>query len=356
MADANVRPSRAKLVGAYGIVYVIWGSTYLAIAYAIEGLPPFFMAAVRFLIAGTGLFLWARARGAPIPTRLQWRHAAAIGVLLLLGGNGGVVWAEQHVPSGIVALLVAIEPLWIAVLEWVMPGGRRPPMRTIAGLLIGLVGVGVLVGPGALSGAGNVDPVGALVVVLAALSWAAGSLWSTRAPKVVVPSSGPIRSAMQMISGGAALLMASAVAGEIQTLGASHVTISSVLAFLYLLIFGSIVAFSAYAWLLKVEPPTRVSTYAFVNPAVAVLLGWLIASEPLTSTTLFAAAIIVAAVVLIVTGHKPTDARAADERAAAGPGESRPESSRAIEADAGEDEGEYAASIGGGDRAPSTGR
>lgn len=300
-SSAAGRQARSKLLAAYAIIYVVWGSTYLAIRFAIDGLPPFLMAASRFVIAGTGLYLWARLRGASRPTQLQWRHAAIVGVLLLLGGNGGVVWAEQHVPSGIVALLVATEPLWIAILDWLRPGGKRPSTRAIVGLVTGLVGVAVLVGPGALLGTGDVDLLGAVVVILAALSWAMGSLWAVRAPAEGTPRSAPLRSAMQMLAGGAALFLAGSVAGELPTLSTTTISGSALVAVLYLIVFGSIIGYSAYAWLLTVEPPSRVSTYAFVNPAVAVLLGWLVAGEQFSPASLVAAAFIVTAVVLIVT-------------------------------------------------------
>ncbi len=316
---AGARPPRAALLAAYAALYVIWGSTYLAIRYGIATLPPFGMAGVRFVLAGALLYGWARLRGAPRPTGRQWGGAAVVGALLLLVGNGGVTWAERSVPSGVAALLIASEPLWIVLLGWWRPGaaarGPRPGGWTALGLALGLVGVGALVVPGAAdalrqgaaAGAApgghapaRVDLVGAAVVLLGALSWAAGSLWSASAAgKSRLPASAPLATGMQMLVGGALLLGASVAAGEPAAFRPGAVSAASLVALAYLAVFGSIVAFSAYVWLLGVEPPARVATYAFVNPVVAVLLGWAVAGEALTGRVLAAAAVIVAGVVLL---------------------------------------------------------
>ncbi|HEY0972609.1 MAG TPA: EamA family transporter [Gemmatimonadales bacterium] len=307
MADSSpTSPSRARIVAAYAAVYVIWGSTYLAIRFAIETLPPFMMAGVRFLVAGAILYGWSRLRGAARPSRANWVATAIVGGFLLLGGNGGVVWAEQRVESGIAALLVATLPLWMALLEWVGPDRRRPTGRTALGILLGLAGVAVLVGPEALlGGAANVDPLGALVLVLASLAWAIGSLYSRRAP---MPASPQIGSGMQMLAGGALLTLLGLTTGEGSGVELAAFSTTSLAALGYLITFGSLIGFSAYVWLLRVEPTSRVATYAYVNPVVAVALGWLLAGEAMTAQTAVAAAIIVGAVALTVSAPKKRDA------------------------------------------------
>ena len=303
-AVAGPPPARSMVLAAYAAIYVVWGSTYLAIRFAIETLPPFLMAGTRFLIAGALLYLWARLRGASRPTAANWKGGAIVGAFLLLGGNGGVVWAEQRVPSSIAALLVAILPLWMVVLERIGPERKRPTARTVVGVMLGFLGVAVLVGPGALQGDGNVDLVGSIVLVLASLSWAIGSLYSRRAQLPAAPTLG---SGIQMLSGGALLAVAGLLTGEVAEVAVSQVSATSLAAVAYLIVFGSIVGFSAFVWLLRVEPPSRVATYAYVNPVVAVALGWLFAGERMTVPTMFAAAIIVAAVALIVTGPRPVE-------------------------------------------------
>ncbi len=317
MATTRVteNPSTLKLVAAFGAVYIIWGSTYLGIRFAIETLPPFLMSGVRFLIAGGLLYGWVLLRGAPRPGRRAWLAAGTVGALLLLGGNGAVTWAEQTVPSGLAALLIATEPLWITLLDWARPGGTRPGPRAAGGLALGFVGVALLVGPVALGDAGGVDPVGAVVVVLAALSWAAGSLYALYAP---LPSWGLQATGMQMLAGGALLTGAGLLSGEWGEVDLAGVSLRSALAFLYLLFFGSLVAFSAYAWLIKVAPPSRVATYAYVNPVVAVFLGWALAGESVTLRTVVAAAIIVTAVALITTYRTRAEESPAKELAYAG--------------------------------------
>lgn len=293
---APAGPALPKLVAAFAAVYLVWGSTYLAIRFAIETLPPFLMAGARFLAAGGVLYAVMRARGEPRPSPVHWRSAAVVGGLLLFLGNGGVVWAEQTVPSGVAALLVATLPLWMVLLEWARPGGERPTGRVVAGLVVGFAGLVLLVGPSELVGGQRVDPVGAGVVLFAALAWAAGSIYSRSAP---LPSSPFLATGMEMLAGGALLVAAGAVTGELGALDPAGVSARSALALAYLVVFGSLVGFTAYIWLLRVSTPSRVSTYAYVNPVVAVLLGWALAGEPLSARVLGAAAVIIAAVVLI---------------------------------------------------------
>jgi len=306
-----VRASRLALLGAYAAVYILWGSTYLALRYLIEALPPLAAAGTRFLIAGSLLAIYAVVRGLPMPTRRQWGFAAVIGGFLLLGGNGGVVLSELRIPSAIAALLVAVEPLWIVLLAWAWPGGTRPTRRMVAGFAIGFTGVAVLVDPWA-SGVGHIDLLGALAVTGGALSWAIGSLLSAKLSAKDQPSSPIVGSAAQMLTGGAMLFVVGTLDGELGSLSAAAFTPKAMLSLAYLVVCGSIVAFNSYSWLLRVEPPARVATYAFVNPAVAMLLGWLIGGEPLTGRTLIAAAAIIVAVALIVTGEaKPAKVQAA---------------------------------------------
>jgi drug/metabolite transporter (DMT)-like permease len=299
-ARSDLEPaSRAQVWIALAAVYVIWGSTYLGIWYAVQTLPPFLMAAARFLTAGVLMYAWARPR-AERPTLANWRATAIVGGLLLAGGNGGVVWAEQHVPSGIAALLVATLSLWMVLLEW-LTGGPRPTLRAVLGLLIGFGGLALLVGPGEGLGGAGVDPLGAGVLVLASLLWAIGSVYSRGAP---MPKSPLLGTGMEMLAGGALLLVFGSITGEWARLDLAAVSRESWLGLLYLIGFGSMIGYTAYVWLLRHAPLSLVSTYAYVNPVVAVLLGWLIAGEPLTARTLLAAGIIVAAVVVITTAPR----------------------------------------------------
>ena len=314
MAERSVPASRAAVFGAFAAVYVIWGSTYLAIRYAIETLPPFLMAGTRFLTAGAILYLFMRMRGVPAPLRLHWRSAFALGGMLLLFGNGAVVWAEHRIASGIAALLVAVEPLWIVLLEWLRPGGKRPSARTAIGVVLGFAGLVILVGPQDLGG-GRVDVLGAIVVVVAALSWAAGSLYSREAP---LPSSPFLATAMQMLAGGVLLVTAGLLTGEAGRVDPSTFSARSLAALAYLTVFGSLVAFTAYIWLLGVVSPSRASTYAYVNPLVAVVLGWALAGERLDARVALSAVVIVGAVAMIIAASRQAEleARTAAEKPA----------------------------------------
>lgn len=302
-------PSKAELVLAFAIVYLVWGSTYLAIRFAIDTLPPFLMASVRFFIAGGALYAWMRlVRGSPPPTRAQWRSTAVIGVLLLFGGNGLVVWAETRVASGVTALLVGIVPCWMVLIDWLRPGGTRPGSKVAVGLVLGLAGLFWLVGPDELLGGGRTDLVGAGAVLLASLSWAAGSIYSRHA---TVPDSPFLSTAMQMLAGAVALAVLGLALGEPWRFDPAAFSLRSVLALGYLIVFGSIVAFSAYVWLLQASTPARVSTYAYVNPVVAVILGWLLADEALTARMIVAAGVIVSGVAMITLAPR-TPAPAAE--------------------------------------------
>jgi drug/metabolite transporter (DMT)-like permease len=291
---------RGRVLAAFAAIYLIWGSTYLAIHFAIETLPPFLMAGARFLVAGGFLYLVLRLRGTPAPTRDQWRAGAIVGVLLLLGGNGSVVWAQQTVPSGIAALLVAMVPLWMVLIDWLRPAGVRPTVSVFAGLVMGSFGMLVLVGPEELIGGGRVDPVGALVLLAGSLAWATGSLYS-RSARLAPPF---LATAQQMLAGGLALTLAGFLTGEAAGLDVAAVSTRSLLALAYLIGFGALVGYTCYIWLLRVAPPAKVATYAYVNPVVAVVLGWLFAGEALTPRTLAAALIIVTGVAVVVVRRR----------------------------------------------------
>lgn len=291
---------RGRLIAAFAAIYVIWGSTYLAIKIGISTLPPFLLAGARFLVAGGVLLAWARLRGGALPTGRQWGGATRVGALLLLGGNGGVMWAETRVPSGLAAVLIATVPVWIVLLEAASGAGARPGRSMIAGVAIGLLGVALLVGPSALGGEGPLDLLGAAALLLAAGSWSVGSLLSRRVP---LPSSRVVATGAEMLAGGALLTLAGLATGEAAQVDPARVSHASLLALGYLIVFGSLVAFTAYVWLLSVTSATRVATYAYVNPVVALLLGWGFAGEPLTGATLGAVAVIVLGVAVTVTAR-----------------------------------------------------
>ncbi|HKO17085.1 MAG TPA: EamA family transporter, partial [Gemmatimonadaceae bacterium] len=294
---------RGRVLVAFAAVYVVWGSTYLAIHYGVQTIPPFLLGGVRFLLAGVLLFAWARLRGSPVPSRPEWRAAAMSGLLMLLGGNGAVVWSEQHIASGTVALIVAGVPLWMVLLEWLRPGGgERPRPLVFAGLGLGLAGLVLLIGPDALAHHASGESLGSgalLVPVIGSFFWAAGSLYSRHGAR---PPSSVLATGIQMLAGGVAFLAASVAAGEPTHFHPGAVSLVSMLGLLYLVAFGSLVGFTAYIYLLRASSPARVSTYAYVNPVVAVLLGWAVAGEPISGRTIAAAAVILAGVALITNG------------------------------------------------------
>jgi drug/metabolite transporter (DMT)-like permease len=290
---------------AFAAVYLLWGSTYLAIRYAIETLPPFLMAAMRFLIPGGILFTWAILNGETMRTSFsQWPKAFVIGGLLLLVGNGGVTWAEKHIASGLTALLIATEPLWVVIWNWTL-SRKRPNAMVLFGVLIGLAGVGLLVSDGwnGVNGESSMNLAGVGVVLVAASAWAGGSVYSNRRP---IKASTSMAAGMQMLAGGSLLVLLALIAGNFRGLNLNNASWVSIAAFFYLIVFGSLIGYTAYSWLLRNVTPARAATYAYVNPVVAVLLGWFIAREPLTARMLIAAAVIVSSVILITTfGHEP---------------------------------------------------
>ena len=293
------------MVGALLIVYVVWGSTYLGIAIMVETLPPLLAAGFRYATAGLLMYgavmAYRRVRPPADPTdrpaAVHWRSTFIIGTLLLLGGNGGVVLAELRIPSGLAAVLVATVPIWLAVFESILT--RRPPsLLVVGGLLAGIVGVGVLLVP--VSGLEGIDPLGVVLVVGGTMCWAAGSLYARRAP---LPRSGLLATGMEMIGGGIALALGGILLGEPGRVVVESFSTRSLLAVAYLIVFGSIVAFTAYTWLLANTSVSVIGTYAYVNPIVAVGLGAVLLSEPITLRTVIATVIILGAVVAMVSGR-----------------------------------------------------
>lgn len=281
---------------AFALVYIIWGSTYLAIRYAIGTIPPFLMVGVRFMIAGAALYLFARLRGGTKPTAIQWRNTAIAGGAMLMIGNGLVSWAELRVPSGLAALIIAIVPLWMVLFDWML-GGPRPGRYAIVGIVLGLVGVGLLVGPGK----GAVDPVGAVALIVATIGWCLGTAFVKR---VDVPKSTFLTTGMEMLTGGIINIAVGLVTGEGAHLHIAAISRESLLGLIYLITFGSWVAYTAYTYLVSHASPAQLGTYAYVNPCIALLLGWLIAGETIGPRTVVAMVIIIGAVILL-TVSKP---------------------------------------------------
>ena len=287
------------VIVAFGLVYVVWGSTYLAIRIGIESFPPLLLAGSRHLLTGLILYPLLRWRTGVRPTAAHWRMSFITGFLLLFIGNGGVCLAERTVPSGVTALLVATVSLWMVLVDWLRPGGTRPGPRVIAGLLLGFSGLALLVGPKNLGGSGRVDPFGVGLLVVASLAWASGSVYSKHAGGL---SGSPLLgAAMQSLAGGVSLWIAGILSGEVGALHLHVISVRSWVALGYLVVFGSMVGFTAYIYILKKSTATRVATYAFVNPVVALFLGWLLVGESINLRTVIAAAVILTAVLLVIT-------------------------------------------------------
>jgi len=293
--------SRAALVSAFAALYLCWGSTYLAIRWAVEEIPPFLMAGFRFLIAGALLYAWARARGAARPTVAQWRATALIGGLLLVGGNGCVVLAERSMASGLAALMISTTPLWMVGLDWAVFRSATQHRGTVAGLVLGFLGMVLLASPG--GGVPSTGAGGALLLTFATVSWSLGSLLARR---VSLPPSPTLASAMEMLTGGAMLVAAGSAWGEWGGFHPGSVSGRALAYVGFLVVFGSLVGFSSFVWLNQVTTPAQVSTYAYVNPVVAVVLGWWLGGETLSGRMWVGAAIIIAAVAAItLTSARP---------------------------------------------------
>ncbi|MBI5295690.1 MAG: EamA family transporter [Chloroflexi bacterium] len=282
-------------------IYIVWGSTYLAIRFAVETLPPFFHAGLRFLVSGLILLAWRKLAGDPLPTRPQWKSLAIIGTLLLLGGNGLVSWAEQTIPSGVAALIIGAVPMFLVIAEAIRPGGVKPTWRVIIGLLIGFTGIYLLVGPSEFSDGMKLNLAGVIVLLLAASLWAVGSVYSKHAD---LPKSALMMTGAEMLMGSLSLFIVSAATGELKGFSFAQVSGSSWLGLAYLITFGSMIGFVSYAWLLQNAPISLVATYAYVNPLVAVFLGFLFAGEDLSLRILAASVIIIGSVVFINSGNR----------------------------------------------------
>jgi drug/metabolite transporter (DMT)-like permease len=282
----------------FATVYVIWGSTYLAMRVGIESIPPLLLAGIRHLLAGLILYPLMRWKTGERPTLAQWRTSIVTGSLLLFIGNGGVCIAELTVPSGVAALLVATVCLWMVLVDWIRPGGTRPSPRVAAGIVLGFGGLALLVGPEHLGGSKRIDPVGAGILVVGSLAWACGSLYSKHN---ALPRSPMLGVAMQSLAGGVLLWIAGFFTGEVRALHLAAISLRSWVAVAYLIVFGSGMGFTAYLYILKKSSAARVGTYAFVNPVVALFLGWLVVGETVTLRTVLAAAVILTAVILVIT-------------------------------------------------------
>ncbi len=285
------------------VLYVVWGSTYLGIAIAVDTIPPFLMAAIRFLIAGAVLLAWSIAREGRsfrFPSTREWRDSAIVGALLLGGGMGMVAYGELSVPSGITALIIAMMPVWVAVLGRIFLGERLPRLA-IVGIVLGFAGVGILVGPSAFGGAGAFEPLALGAILLSPISWSSGSLFASH--RASLPSRPLVATGAQMVAGGFVLLVMSLASGEPVGFRIETISVNSILAIVYLTVIGSLLAFTAYGWLLRVAPLPLIATYAYVNPVVAVILGAVVLHEPIELRTLVAGAVIIVAVAVIVTAR-----------------------------------------------------
>lgn len=288
---------KTKLWIALIALYIVWGSTYLAIRFAVETIPPFMHAALRFLISGAMLYAWRRMAGDPAPTPGNWKSTAIVGTALLLGGNGLVAWAEQSVPSGIAALMISTSPFWLVLFESMRAGGSKPTWQAILGLVIGFSGVFLLIGPAEITGGeGSFDTFGVILLLLAPLFWSMGSIYARGAD---MPKSTLLSTGMQMLTGAVSLFLVSLFKGEFNGFSLVDVSSRSWWGLIYLITFGSLVGFVSYGWLLHNAPVSLTSTYAYVNPIVAVVLGWLLANEELNTRIIVASAIIIGSVILI---------------------------------------------------------
>ena len=287
------------LIAAFAVIYLVWGSTYLAIRFAVETIPPFLLAGARFLVAGGIMYAWLLARGEAKVTKGQLVPCATSGILMLVGGNGLVCWAEQFIPSGITALIIGTAPLWIVMVGWIGFKDDAPSGKIILGLLLGLVGIGILAEPAGFSN-GETNLRGIVAILFACFFWAWGSFLS-KSP--TMPKSTLLSVALQMLIAGAAMLLISCGLGEPINMDWSAVSAKSLWSLAYLIVFGAILAYSCYGWLFRNASAVAVSTYAYVNPVVAVILGYWLANEEITQMTIIGAALILFSI-LLVSGRK----------------------------------------------------
>lgn len=296
ISSIEERPARWKILLAFGIIYFVWGSTFLCIRIGVAQVPPFLLAAIRFLIAGSALFLWMLAKGVPAPSRREWLGATVLGTLMFLFDYGSLFWAEQRVPSGIAAVMMAMIPIFITSLEVSFLRTQRFTVRLCLGLILGILGVAVLMNPFASLGEASLDRAGMAVLLMAAFSWSVGTILSRKLP---LPSSKGMSSATQMLSGGVQLFLLTVVSGELKGFHPASVSWQAWAALLYLILAGSLTGFTAYVWLLHHESPTKVGTYAYVNPVVAVALGYFFAGETIGPRTAAGAALVLISVITV---------------------------------------------------------
>jgi drug/metabolite transporter (DMT)-like permease len=294
--------SQTSIILALSAVYVFWGGTYLAMKIAIETIPPFIMGGTRFLTAGLLVYIWGIYKGQKPPEKSHWLYASLLGILMLLIGQGGIIWAQQYVPSGVAAIIFATVPLWMTLISWVCQGAQRPNNLVIFGLFLGFFGIVLQVKNSLLGVDINSNHwVGYIVLILAAVSWAWGSVYSR---VFRLPASPLMSIALQMLTGGTFYIVVSLLKGEWKQFEVLSISLGSMLSLGYLILFGSIIGFGAYIWLLKVADPTMVSTYAYVNPVVAVFLGCTLAGEPLTLNDAVVAMLILTSVVIISRNYR----------------------------------------------------
>jgi drug/metabolite transporter (DMT)-like permease len=298
---------RTKVLAAFITLYIVWGATFLGMRYAVAEIPPMLMAGTRFVISGLLMYAFVRQRGEPNPTPTQWRAAAIAGTLLIIG-NTATAAATRRIPSGVTGLFVGLTPCWFVLFDWMRPKGVAPRPEVIFGLLGGLAGIALLVGPSRLTGTESLDLIGVAAVIIGSLIWAAGSIYSRYAPRT---DSAIMMTAAQLLVGGAVVTIAAVLTGDLSGFHVSAVTSRGWLAYGYLIAFGSFLGFTAYTYILKESTPARIATYAYVNPIVAVFVGWALGGEPLTRRVLISAAIIIGAVVMITTAGTTTRAERA---------------------------------------------
>ena len=297
-AEANSRPAAWKVLLAFGIIYFVWGSTFFAIRVGVREVPPFVMASIRFLIAGGAMYGWLRARGTPSPTAREWRGLTLMALLVFVGDYGLVFWAERRVPSGITAVMMATIPVFMAISEILIMKTQRLNVRLGVSLVIGLGGVVVLVSRTVSLGDAPIDAVGAVALIGAAISWSIGSALTRKLP---LPRDKAMSSGTQMLAGGVLLTLTAGLLGEFHGFHVQAVSAKAWLALAYLIVAGSIVAYTAFVWLIHHESPTKVGTYAYVNPVVAVLVGYFLGGEPLGTRTIVGTALVLVSVVVITT-------------------------------------------------------
>jgi len=306
---------RSLTLLCFAIIYLVWGSTYLAIKFAIAGAPPFLMMSVRFLLAGLALLAWSHIKSGAWPCRRTWLLCAPMGLLMVCLGTGMIGWVETRFDSGLTALIIATSPVWMVVFEALLPGGARPGWLGIAGLALGLLGGAALIDPAELLGGQKIDPLGAGMLIFACISWSIGALYSRHRK---LPGTLLQQTSVQMIVGSGALLCLATAGGELARFDPAAVTLSSVGAMLYLAVFGSTLVFPAYFYLMRHSTPAMVSTHVYVNPVIALFLGWAVLDEPISERMAAAAAVILFSVYLIARDKRRADARKIPPPIAAG--------------------------------------